>query len=61
MKKFEYKGVYIRKITELDDFNEAGSEGWELISILPAYSNGYKGIFKREIIEEDSTKITLND
>lgn len=61
MKKFEYKGIYIKQLTNIDDFNKAGEDGWELVSMIPAYANnGYKGIFKREIVE-DANKIPLND
>lgn len=61
MKKFEYKGVYIKQLTNIDEFNKVGEDGWELVSLVPAYTNsGYKGIFKREKVEEKTT-IPLND
>lgn len=61
MKKFEYKGVYIKKLTDIDEFDKVGEEGWELVSVVPAYiNNGYKAIFKREKIEEKKS-IALND
>lgn len=59
MKKFEYKGVSIKNLGDIEEFNNVGSEGWELVSVLPGYGNGYKGIFKREI--DDTDKIVLND
>lgn len=50
MKKFEYK------VIEIDDFgvrysnklNPYGEDGWELVSVQPAYGSGKLYYFKRE-------------
>lgn len=53
MKKWEYKSVTIKKITDMVEFNEVGENGWELVSVIPTnVTGGFKGIFKREIIQE---------
>ena len=62
MKKWEYKTVSIKRLTDSSEMNEEGQNGWELINVLPSYNNcGYRGIFKREIIDDTQVKTMLND
>lgn len=66
MKKWEYAGFHVKDGDELAFMQEQGTEGWELVSMLPiamqqtriASANGqpqvamgYKLVFKRELVE----------
>lgn len=60
MKKWEYKYISIKKLNETEGLNNEGEDGWELITILPSDTYGYKCIFKREVNNE-TKQINLND
>lgn len=55
MKKFEYlkreRNVMHNSITQ-NELNDLGSNGWELVIIIPQNNNGWiTYFFKREIIQ----------
>lgn len=50
MKRWKYKTVGIKRLSDVSELNVLGQEGWELVNIISggdAY--GYRAIFKREI------------
>lgn len=52
MKKFEYTEIFRRELTSVvEDCNNAGKNGWELIQIIegPAF---FSAILKRELSNE---------
>lgn len=62
MKKWDYRTISIKRLTDIEDLNEEGKNGWELVNILPSYNNcGYRAIFKRECITESTSKTMLID
>ena len=55
MKKFEYlkreRNIMHNSITQ-NELNDLGSDGWELVTIIPQNNNGWiTYFFKREIIQ----------
>lgn len=48
MKQWEYKTMNLRTIFNASDFLEDGKNGWELVTVVPIYTGGYKAVFKRE-------------
>lgn len=61
MKKWEYKTVGIRKITDISEFNEVGNEGWELVNVVTAAAiGGFRGIFKREVKQKQNKELLVD-
>jgi hypothetical protein len=53
MARWEYKKIGIKRLNDIDELNKCGSEGWELIYLIAdSLSGGYKGIMKRELINQ---------
>ncbi len=51
MRKFEYTQL-VGSNYSLNEFNELGQEGWELVSFVVAFQgHGSIAIFKREVVE----------
>lgn len=58
MKKWNYKCVAIKRMTDINEFNKEGEDGWELVTIVPSYNNcGIKGVFKKEITDDKPQQI----
>ena len=58
MKKWEYKTHGIKRFADIDEFNQLGEEGWELVSVMQNTTiGGIKGIFKRELLDEPKKEL----
>lgn len=49
MKGYEYSVKALNIMSELDSLNEAGKDGWELVSVIPYEGDKKHCIFKKEI------------
>ena len=53
MKKFEYKGTLVPCIKIVNDLNELGAEGWEVITVIPHGKDWVSVLLKREEANND--------
>lgn len=52
MKKWEYKIINIKRLSDVSELNELGNDGWELVNVISGETFcGFRAIFKREIIK----------